>query len=140
MKSLILAMTLIASTAAMAKPTATTAFQNVLPSGTYTGKNDVSACTVTVNITETAVGVTVKGKNVNDTFVVANSALSTSITATEVRATQSLSFPHYINGGTKILNVKLDTANNEAAVAISNILLDHRGNDASTYAECVVAL
>lgn len=140
MKSLVLAMSLLATTAVMAKPLATTSFQNLLPAGTYTGKNNESACVVTVNATENAVGVTLKSKNSSDTFVLTNSSLGVSINDSEIRATQSLSFPHYLNGGTKILNVKIDSINNEAEVFITNILLDHRGNDASTYSECAIAL
>lgn len=140
MKSLVIAMSLIASTAVMAKPLTTTSFQNLLPAGTYTGKNNQSACAVTVNASENAVGVTLKTKNSSDTFVLTNSSLKVSITESEVIASQSLSYPHYLNGGTQLLNVKIDSANNEAEVFITNILLDHRGNDASTYSECVIAL
>lgn len=135
MKSFLIAMSLIASTAVMAKP-ATTAFQSVLPAGTYSGR----ACTVVVNVTDSAVGVSIQTNNSSDSFVVANSSKNVSITKTEVKATQSLSFPHYVNGGTKILNVKVNEENESIAVAITNILLDHRGNDASTYTECLINL
>ena len=140
MKSLVIAMSLIASTVVMAKPLPTTSFQNLLPVGIYTGHNNDSACVVTVNATDSAIGISLQTSNSNDTFVISNSSKSVSITNSEVRATQSLSYPHYLNGGTSILNIKVDSANNEAKVFITNILLDHRGNDASTYAECAIAL
>lgn len=130
---------LVFSSAVMAKTPATEAFKNLIPAGKHEGLNGTQKCFVEVDYANDAVTVSIISKGQADAFTVLNKSLSYSVNETtgEVSATMPLNFPHYLKGGTKILNVKENDLY-QVEFYISNILLDHRGNDASTYSACRV--
>lgn len=142
MKLIALVMTIALSTAASASIPATEAFKNILPAGTYAGyENGSKKCSVTVDAKEDFVSVMITTSDTTEGFGLLNKALGTSVNETtgEISATQSLNAPFYLRGGTKFLNVQANDLD-QVQVSISKILLDHRGNDASTYLECTVSL
>ena len=137
MKTSMFILSLLFTVTAFAKTPATIALNNLLADGVYTGQTSGSTCEVLVSTKNSAATVTIKSLQDTETFVLLNSSLHYSVNDStgEIAATQNLKFPHYLNGGTKILNVKpIDT--NEINFSISTILLDHRGNDASSYLDC----
>ncbi len=141
MKSFVLAMTLVLSASAFAN-TATEAVSNLIASGTYQGKNGAEKCTVSVTTSTDSVTIAIQDKNnKSDYFSLLNSYTNYNVDAVtgEISASQKLSFPRYLQGGSKILNVR-GNDKNQVEFFISQILLDHRGNDASTYAACTVSL
>ncbi|MBC7713573.1 MAG: hypothetical protein H7177_09545 [Rhizobacter sp.] len=109
--------------------------KNILPAGKYEGKSGLQKCIVTAETREDFVSATSEG------FGLLNSANGIVINDStgEIAATQSMRAPFYLNGGTKFLNIKANDID-QVEVSISKILLDHRGNDASTYLECTVSL
>ncbi len=138
----LLASLFIFSSASFAKTSATTFFSTIITSGEYEGKVGQSneKCVVTVDVKSDAVTVSIKNKNAYDVFAVLDKSFSYSANDEkgEFAATSQLGYPHFIKGGTKQLYVK---ANDiwQVEFSISTILLDHRGNDASTYVSCVVS-
>ena len=136
MKVLALALTMVISSAVSAAMPVTEAINNILPAGSYNGRN----CLVVVETKKDLLVVTVKSNSGSDSFGLLNSSKGVVINEVtgEISASQSLNFPSYLRGGTKFLNIRSNEE--EVAVSISNILLDHKGNDASTYAECSVTL
>lgn len=141
MKSIIIALTLVFSTVAMAKIPATEAFNNILPAGEYVGSNGSQKCLVQIKTTADSVTVVINATDSHDGFALLNSSSSYSVNEVtgQIAATQNLSFPRYLKGGTKILNVSVNESS-EIEFSISQILLDHRGNDASTYTACTLSL
>ena len=131
------------STASFAKTPATTFFSTIITPGEYEGKVAQSneKCLVTVDVKKDAVTVSIKNKNAYDVFAVLDNSFSYSANEEkgEFAATTKLSYPHYVQGGSKQLFVKANDVW-EVSFSISTILLDHRGNDASTYVSCVVSV
>lgn len=138
MKSVLIALALTISTAAMAKIPATTALANLLPSGEYLGSNEAQACTVKIVINENSASVVIASQKSSKAYALINSSMNYSVDATtnEISATQSLNAPFYLNGGTQILNVK-PTAD-AIIFSIATIALDHKGNDFSSFAACTL--
>lgn len=130
---------LVFSSAVMAKTPATEAFKNIIPEGKFEGRNGTQKCSVEINYAADSVTVSIISKGQADAFTLLNKSPSYSVNEVtgEISATMNLSFPHYLKGGTKILNVKENDVY-QVEFYISNILLDHRGNDASTYSACTV--
>lgn len=130
------------SSASFAKTTATTFFSTIITSGEYEGRvgQSTEKCFVTVDVKKDSVTVSIKNKNSYDVFAVIDQSFSYSANEEkgEFAATTQLGYPHYLKGGSKQLYVK---ANDiwEVDFSISTILLDHRGNDASTHLSCVVS-
>lgn len=137
MKTSMLILSLLFSATAFAKTPASAALNNLLADGVYSGETSGSPCEVFVSTKNSAATVTLKTEQSTETYVILDSSLHYKVNDStgEISATSSLKFPHYINGGTKILNVKPIDAN-EINFSISTILLDHRGNDASSYVDC----
>ncbi len=141
MKSLFLIAALTLSTSVFAKTTITEAFKSLLPSGEYEGRNESGKCFVNVLTRTDSASVSIKADSAYDGFTVLNSSSNYAVNEVtgEIAATQNANFPRYYNGGSKSLFVKpFDT--DEVEFSISTILLDHRGNDASTYLNCTVSL
>ncbi len=137
MKAFALALTIALSTAVSAAQPVTEAIKNILPAGKYDGVN----CSVLVETRADSVSVSLKTDAKSEYFTLLNSANGIIVDEAtgEISASQSLNFPRYLRGGSKFLNIKAND-NDQVAVSISNILLDHRGNDVSTYSECTVSL
>jgi len=141
MKSLICIAMLTLSSPLFAKTTATEAFNALLPSGEYEGRNSAGKCFVNVLTRKDSVTVSIKTASAYDVLAVLDSSSSYAVNAAtgEISATQSANYPRYYNGGSKYLYVKsFDT--DEVDFSISTILLDHRGEDASTYLDCKISL
>jgi hypothetical protein len=141
MKTLFLIAALTLSTSVFAKTTITEAFNSLLTSGEYEGRNESGKCFVSVLTKTDSVSVSIKTDSAFDVLAVLNSSYNYAVNEVtgEIAATQSANYPRYYNGGTKSLYVKpFDT--DEVEFSISTILLDHRGNDASTYLNCKVSL
>lgn len=142
MKSIIIiALTLVYSVASLAKIPATEAFDNILTDGDYVGTVGKKKCLVTIKTQLESVTLSINTASTNDTFVVLNSSPNYSVNEVtgEISASQNLKYPHYLQGGTKFLNVRTDGIN-QVNFSISTVLLDHRGNDASTYSTCNILL
>lgn len=137
MKLFALALTIALSTTVSAAQPVTEAIKNILPAGTYEGVN----CSVLVETKADSISVSIKNNSLTEVFGLANSAKGIVINDVtgEISATQSLNYPHYLKGGTKFLNIKGNDID-QVSVSISKILVDHRGNDASTYTECAISL
>lgn len=138
MKSVLIALALTLSSAAMAKTPATEALSNLLPTGEYVGTNGAQSCVVKITIKENSAVVIINSGKSSSGYVVVNASLNYSVDeATQaISATQSLKAPHYLNGGTMILSVR--PATDSIAFSIATIALDHRGNDYSSYNACTV--
>lgn len=134
MKSIVLAMSLVFSASTFAKVPATEAINKLLAAGSYQGEN----CSVTVNTTSDSVTISVKSETATHAFAILNASSNYTVDSAtgEISASQSLRFPRYLQGGTKFLNVR--PSNDQVEFYISETLLDHRGNDMSTYASCAV--
>ena len=139
MKNLFMALCLSFGTTAFAKTLATDAFEALLPAGTYQGNGSAGKCTVTITTQADSVVVSVEAKNERQLFAVLNSASNYLFddVKNEFAASQSLNFPRYDHGGTKHLLVRENDIE-QVEVYVSEILFDHRGNDASTYLNCIV--
>lgn len=139
MKAIFVSLLVLSSLSAFAKVTATDAFANILSSGEYVGTNENGKCVVNVNIKNDSVVVSVETKNDYQAFALLNNATNYSVEETTgaIYSSQKLSFPRYDNGGTKHLSVRptVDTI----VFAVSQVLFDHHGNDASTYSTCSIA-
>lgn len=135
MKAFALALTITFSSAISAALPVTEAIKNILPAGTYNGRN----CVVDIVTNKDLLSVSIKSNSGSDSYGLLNSTIGTIVNEVtgEISASQPLRFPRYLNGGTKFLNIKANNYN-EVAVSISQILLDHKGNDVSTYTECTV--
>ncbi len=140
MKSLVMSLALILSVNLSAKTLATDGFNQILPTGTYSGAGENGECTVDVNVKSDSVTVSIQSLNNHDSFALVNLINNYSVDEVkgEIAASTSLRFPRYISGGTKNLFVRT-TNTNEVEVFIVTILLDHRGNDMNTYASCKVS-
>ena len=141
-KSISFIFALVFSFSLFAKVPATQAVTALIPAGVYEGKNGSAKCLVTVTTADNAVSVTIQDKNKQqDNFTLVNSSANYSVNEStgELSATQKLNFPHYVQGGSKILNIRGNDIE-QVEVFITTILLDHRGNDASTYAACNITL
>lgn len=140
MKSLILTIALTVSGSLFAKTPATDAFNAIIASGEYVGVSGSEKCLVNVLTTSNSVTVSLSTKNSYDVVAVLNSSSHYFVNEAtgEISATQSAKYPRYLDGGTKNLYVK--SVNNQVEFSISTILLDHRGEDASTYLECIITL
>lgn len=139
MKSLFFTVSLVLSFNAFAKMPATEAVAQLVAPGNYVGKNGNEDCNVTVKTQADAVSVTIETKAANDSFTILNSSMHYSVNneTGEISATHSLKFPHYLNGGTKLLNIRA-VSKDHVEFFISTILLDHRGNDISSYVSCKI--
>lgn len=141
MKSIVMTLALVFSTATMAKIPATEAIKNILADGTYEGLDGSEKCLVEVSKSSDSVSVTIKTAESTDGFALLDSSSNYSVNEVtgQISATQSLNFPRYLQGGTKLLSVTPNDID-QVEFSITKILLDHRGNDASTYASCTIAL
>lgn len=141
MKSILVGLTLLLSSQAFAKPTATEAVTALVAPGIYKGVNGALKCTVAVSTTKGAVTVEINSANTRDTYTVLDNALGlvVDLQKGEVSASQSLRFPHYVNGGTQLLHIRA-LSEEQVEFFISNVLFDHRGEDASTYSACKISL
>jgi hypothetical protein len=141
MKFIFTALILAFSATSFAKIPATDALKNLISTGEYEGRNESGKCLVTVNNTLNAATISIKTNNTSKVFTLVNSSLNYSVNeaTSEISATQKLNSPFYLNGGKKILNVKANDIE-QIQFSISTILLDHKGEDASTYSECTISL
>lgn len=137
----LLLLALCFSSIAIAKTPATEAMAKLAPAGNYEGFNGQEKCYVTVAINNNSVTVSIKTKNNYDVFVVLDNSSHYAVDANTgaIAATSGLRFPHYVQGGTKQLYV-VGNDIEQVEFSISTILLDHRGNDASTYIACAASL
>ncbi len=142
MKAFIASIVLVSSISSFAAVSATEAFKSILSNGTYTGKN----CSVKVSGNDQYTHVTIEeAGNRSEFFTVLNTAstvnyaFSFNAEKNEFYATQLLNFPRYYHNSSKTFFATNDK-NGKAYVAISNILLDHSGNDVSTDAACEINL
>jgi hypothetical protein len=137
MKLFALALTIaLSTTAAMASIPTTEAVKNILQAGTYEGRN----CQIIVTEVKDSVVVTIKANSLSLAYKVTNATNESMVNELtgEVSATQSLNAPFYLNGGTIYLNIR--NIEDNVIASISKILVDHKGNDASTYLDCKVSL
>jgi len=140
MKSFLLIAVLL-STSAFAKTNITDGIKALLPSGEYEGRNVAGKCFVSVLTSTESASVSIRTDSAYDGFTILNNSSSYRVNdlTGEISAKITANLPRYYNGGTKSLYVKpFDT--DEIEFSISTILLDHRGNDASTYLNCTVSL
>lgn len=135
MKSFVLAMSLVFSASTFANVTATEAVNKLLAPGTYQGEN----CSVSVTTNSDTVSVSVKNEDAFMAFAILNSSSSYHVDSTtgEIVASQTMRFPRYLDGGTRFLSIR--PINGQVEFFLSETLLDHRGNDISTYVSCTVA-
>lgn len=140
MKAFLVGLVLVASVGAQAGVVATEAFNKLYPTGTYTGKNNSGACSVTVNVSGDVVVVSIDEKNGHQAFGIHNQGNYYSINEVtgEIAATINSNFPKYSYGGSKHLLIRSQNEN-QTEFYISEILLDHRGEDASTFTSCVIS-
>lgn len=140
MKAFVSALVLSLSLSTMAAPKATDALKAIVEAGTFQGKN----CSVTVShgADYSSVHVTDNGHtevfgllNVTSTMTY---AVHVNEVTGEISASQTLKYPRYYNGGSKLFHAK-PLANGKALITISSILLDHRGEDMSSYASCEIS-
>ncbi len=138
MKSILVTLLVLSSISAFAKVTATEAFSNLLSSGAFEGKNESGKCLVRVDIKNDSVVVAVETKNDYQAFALLDNASNYSVEETTgaIYSAQKLSFPRYDNGGTKHLSVR--PTSDSIQFAVSQVLFDHHGNDASTYSTCTI--
>ena len=138
----ILSSLFVFSSNSFAKTTATDFFSTIITSGEYEGRvaQTNEKCLVKIDVKKDAVTVSIKENSSFDAFAVLDNSLSYSANEEkgEFSARSQLGYPHFIKGGTKQLFVKANNAW-QVEFSISTILLDHRGNDASTYVSCVVS-
>jgi hypothetical protein len=129
------------SSIALAKIPATVAMNKLAPAGNYEGYNGQEKCFVNVAVSNSSVTVSIKEKNSYDVFAVLDNSSHYSVDANSgaFAATSELRFPHYVQGGTKQLFV-ISNDIDQVEFSISTILLDHRGNDASSYITCTISL
>lgn len=140
MKAIVSALVLTLSMSTIAATTATDALKSIVEAGTFQGKN----CSVTVShgADYSSVHVTENGTTevfglLNTTSTISYAVHVNEVTG-EISASQTLKYPRYYNGGSKLFYAK-PLANGKALISISSILLDHRGNDVSTYASCEIS-
>lgn len=128
-------MSLVFSASVLAQVPATEAVNKLLAPGTYQGEN----CAVTVITNTDSVSVSIKTADAFMAFAILNSSSYYNVDATtgEIGASQSMRYPRYLQGGTRFLNIRPNK--NLVEFYISETLLDHRGNDISSYVECTVA-
>ena len=141
MKTFITALTLALSISSFASTTkATDALKSIVEAGTFQGKN----CSVTVSHGADTSSVQVTANGTTEFFGLINTTSTTSYAVHvnevtgEISASQTLKYPRYYNGGSKLFYAK-PVANGKALISISTILLDHRGEDQSTYASCEIS-
>lgn len=140
MKAIIATLALTLSATSFAATTNTEALKSIVEAGTFQGKN----CSVTVNHTTETSSVSVTAEGTTEYFTIMNIAPSTAYAVSykaetnELSGLQQIRFPKYQYGGSKTFYAKLK-ADGKALVSISTILLDHRGNDVSTYASCEIS-
>ena len=139
MSKIIIASLLIYSSIASAKTSATSALNNLIKNGSYSGHSQGLHCEVRVQTKQDLASVEIITSGQSEFFSLLDSSLSYHVDEKtgELSATMNLAFPHYINGATKLLSVRSVSAN-EVAVSISMIALDHRGNDMSTFSNCKI--
>ncbi len=115
---------------------ATTLVQNLIDAGEYQGQN----CSVKIEIKNDLVIVNVESNDANLSFGLLDSLKNYSVDQKgDLRASQSLRFPKYDNGGVKHLTIrKNSTFEGAVDVMISEVLFDHRGNDVGQFASCTV--
>lgn len=138
MKLLLICLAMTATSSAFAKLTATEAFSKILKSGSYTGTSYNGNCTVDLAIASDNVSVKIAEKDNFQYFTLLNASATYSINEEkgEIGATVSTRFPKYSYGGTKSLFVR--EREDSVEFYISEVLLDHHGNDASTYTSCTI--
>ncbi len=139
MKFVLVCLLALGSLSSFAKVPATEAFSNLLTSGSFEGKNEAGKCVVKVDIKADSVVVSVETKNDYQAFALLDNGSNYSVEETTgaIYSSQKLNFPRYDHGGTKHLSVR-PTADS-IQFAVSQVLFDHRGNDASTYSTCTLA-
>ncbi len=136
MKALVSTLVLAFSISTMAT-TATEGLKTIVEAGTFKGTD----CTVTVSHSQNVSTVHVTQDGTTEFFSVMDITSSTNYSAHFIESTgevyghQVMRFPRYLDGGVKNFHAK-KLANGKATISVSTILLDHRGNDASTYATC----
>lgn len=140
MKALLATLALTLSATSFAATTNTEALKSIVEAGTFQGNN----CSVTVSHSADSSSVSVTAQGTTEYFTIMNIASSTGYAVSykaetnELSGMQQIRFPKYQYGGSKTFYAKLK-ADGKALVSISTILLDHRGNDASTYASCEIS-
>jgi hypothetical protein len=141
MKSLALIISLSFSIAALAKTPATTAFNNLLAPGTYTGLNGSEECAVTVSSRSDSVSVFVKNESASNAFTLVDGAYYYAVNdiTGEISASMGLNFPGTYRGGQKSLTVRKG-ANNSVEFFIANVIFSRTGEEIGTYTACTVSL
>ena len=128
------------SSSVSAKTPATIALNNLIKNGTYNGQSLGLHCEVKISTKQDFASVEISTSTQKEFFSLLDSSLSYHVDekSGELSATMNLSFPHYLKGATKLLSVR-SVGQNEVAVSISTIALDHRGNDMSTFSNCKIS-
>lgn len=141
MKAFVSALAFTLSLTTLAATTPTEALKAIVEAGTFQGNN----CSVTVShgvdtsvIKVTAFGVTEVFGLYNTKTPSMNYSAHVIEATGEVYAQQAMNFPRYYHGGSKHFHAKA-LANGKADISISSILLDHKGDDVSTYASCEIS-
>ena len=118
---------------------ATDAISQLVEFGSYQGSDNHQSCQVVFEKNLDSVITTVITKDQSQSMILLDTASNYSVIAEtdEITASSSLNAPHYIKGGTLFLNIK-KTGPNKVQVSMSSVLLDHQGNDLSTFLSCTV--
>jgi hypothetical protein len=140
MKSIVLTLVLVFSTAAMADIKITEAFNKIINAGEHQGRNNENEkCSVVINTQAESVSVAIDSANSSEVFAILNSSQNYTVDGTtgEITATQSLRSPRYVQGGTKVLNVRKNNAKIE--FIISSVLIDHKGDESFSSTNCTIS-
>lgn len=118
---------------------ATDAVSELIQTGTYQGRSENMSCQVIIEKNQDSVVVAVIENDSQNAIALLDTASNYSVNPQtgEVTASESLKFPHFLKGGTKIVNIK-KISSEQVQVSFAQILLDHKGNDASTFLTCTV--
>ena len=118
---------------------ATDAVSNLISSGTHQGRSENQSCQVIIEKNQDSVVVAVIENESQKAIALLDTASNYSVNPQtgEISASESLKYPHFLKGGTQIVNIK-KISSEQVQVSFAHILLDHKGNDASSFVTCTV--
>lgn len=110
--------------------------KSILSNGTFQGKN----CSVSVVNGQGAVSLAVTSTDGNNVATIVDNTRDYQATMIpkSITARLKLGLPYYLNGGVRLVSVEEKTVDT-VEVSISDVLLDHNGNDASTFVSCSIS-
>ena len=140
MKSLLLAITFAFSASAIASTPASVAVGHLLSNGKYTGSVGSQKCLVQIVANDSAVSILIKDKYDSTGFIIVNSSSNYSVNdvTREIKATQKLNVPHYLQGATQVLSIVSNHDKSEIIFFITTYAKNLKGEELSTYATCII--